>query len=389
MLSNFRGSTMSPFRKIPYIPTSEKLADMIFSKLKKIRVESPVGAKKKRSDYSFHKTLYFRQFRVIFPELDAELKRIVDSFPIIAELHPFHYELIDVLFGVEKLRIALSRIINTQKSLKTIEREVSKKLGKSETADEAKRYRREALGRMGSTIKLLEEPLDILIESKIQLMKVPDFNTRQKTIAFAGGPNAGKSSFVKLISTVKPEVASYPFTTKELFCGHRKHQFEVIQLIDTPGLLDRPLSERNAIEMKSIVALKHLADYIIYLFDPTDEAPLTIQQQINLLNDIKENFPEITVKCYINKSDILSKEKIAETKKIVGDLETISTLESNVQQLEEIILQVIEEMPKKKFALPSDIARKQRKEAEENEEGLKTQKDDKIEWIFFDEDDKN
>jgi nucleolar GTP-binding protein len=374
---------LSQFKRIPRIPTSKELEDLVFSKLKKIRVESPKGSKKRRSDFSFYKTLYFRQFRIIFPDLEERLQKIVDYFPMMDELHPFHTELIDVLFGVEKLRIALGRISNTKYAISSIQREVSKKLGNSRTAEEAKRIRSETLGRLGSTIKKLKEPFDILIEAKIQLSKVPDFDVTKRTIAFAGGPNVGKSSFVELVSTGKPEIASYPFTTKELNFGHRKHEFSWIQLMDTPGLLDRPIHKRNDIEMRSILALKHLADYIIFLFDPSKDAPLTLDQQISLQKEIQETFSDIPMKSYINKGDILEKERVDEVKKLVGDLQIIATIPKNQAELEEIILEIIEEIPTKdlRYKLPKKLVA---------EEGIKTsKKSDKIEWIFFDEDDED
>ena len=208
---------MSQFRKIPYIPTADKLADLVFSKLKRIRVDTPRKIKMRRSDLSFYKTLYFRQFRFIFPEFDTKLSNIANSFPFIDELHPFHKELIEVLFGIEKIRTSLSRIKNTRKSLRSIERDVSKKLGICEFAEEAKKIRREAIGRIGSTIKKIEQPLNDLIEAKIQLSKVPDFNLFEKTIVFAGAPNAGKSSYVKIVSTGKPEIAAPIARPSQLF----------------------------------------------------------------------------------------------------------------------------------------------------------------------------
>ena len=224
----------------------------------------------------------------------------------------------------------------------------------------------------------------MLIEAKIQLSKVPDFNVYQKTIAFAGGPNAGKSSFVKIVSTGKPEIASYPFTTKELVCGHRKQGFEVIQLMDTPGLLDRPLNQRNTIEMRSILALKHLADYIIFLYDLTEDASLTPDQQINLKNEIKNSFSEIPIQEYINKSDITNEKSIKELQGKVGDIRSIATIESHINELEEIINQISPKIPDKRFLRP-----KYMEPPKIIEEEYKKEKDDEIEWIFFDKDSEN
>ncbi|NHJ46543.1 MAG: GTP-binding protein [Asgard group archaeon] len=372
---------MSLFKRIPRIPTSKELADQVFSKLKKVRIDAPSKVKKKRSDYSFYKTLYFRQFRVIFPELDEKLKAIVSGFPIIEDLHMFHQELIEVLYGIEKLRTYLSRIKNTQRALSSIERDVSRKLGNSSEADEAKAIRTEAIGRLGSTIKKLKEPLDELIDAKIQLSKVPDFNLYEKTIAFAGAPNAGKSSFVKLVSTGNPEIASYPFTTKELVCGHRKNKFESIQLIDTPGLLDRQLSERNTIEMRSILALKHLTDVIIFLYDPTKEAPISLEHQLNLYNEIKEKFDDFPIYVFINKVDAIDEKQLDDIYKIIGKHQTIATIAENVDQLEAIIQEIIEKIPTKKQPYDTDYVLKI------DDTVKKTKKEGQIEWIFFDEDD--
>ena len=46
------------------------------------------------------------------------------------------------------------------------------------------------------------------------------------------------------------DVQPYAFTTKSLFVGHTDHKYLRWQVIDTPGILDRPLEERNTIEMQ-------------------------------------------------------------------------------------------------------------------------------------------
>ena len=54
------------------------------------------------------------------------------------------------------------------------------------------------------------------------------------------------------------EVQPYAFTTKSLFVGHTDYKYLRWQVIDTPGILDRPLEERNTIEMQVGPAASYL-----------------------------------------------------------------------------------------------------------------------------------
>ena len=52
------------------------------------------------------------------------------------------------------------------------------------------------------------------------------------------------------ITRADVDVQPYAFTTKSLFVGHTDYKYLRWQVIDTPGILDRPLEERNTIEMQ-------------------------------------------------------------------------------------------------------------------------------------------
>ena len=52
------------------------------------------------------------------------------------------------------------------------------------------------------------------------------------------------------ITRADVDVQPYAFTTKSLFIGHMDYKYLRWQVIDTPGILDRPLEERNTIEMQ-------------------------------------------------------------------------------------------------------------------------------------------
>ena len=60
------------------------------------------------------------------------------------------------------------------------------------------------------------------------------------------------TSFNAEVTRADVDVQPYAFTTKSLFVGHTDYKYLRWQIIDTPGLLDRPLEERNTIEMQVI-----------------------------------------------------------------------------------------------------------------------------------------
>jgi nucleolar GTP-binding protein len=55
-------------------------------------------------------------------------------------------------------------------------------------------------------------------------------------------------------------------------------------VLDTPGILDRPLEERNTIEMQSITALAHLRCAVLYLVDISEQCGYSLAQQADLFH---------------------------------------------------------------------------------------------------------
>jgi len=128
-------------------------------------------------------------------------------------------------------------------------------------------------------------------------------NRRRTGDSCGGLSNVGKSSFVALVSSAHPEIASYPFTTKGLAVGHFERNKIRYQVIDTPGLLDRPLEERNEIELQAISALKHVGKVMLYIIDPSETCGYTVEKQMHLLEEIRKEF-SLPLIVAANKTDI-------------------------------------------------------------------------------------
>lgn len=53
------------------------------------------------------------------------------------------------------------------------------------------------------------------------------------------------------------------------------------QVVDTPGILDHPLEERNTIEMQAVTALAHLQCCVLYFIDISEQCGYTIKEQVS------------------------------------------------------------------------------------------------------------
>ena len=106
------------------------------------------------------------------------------------------------------------------------------------------------------------------------------------------------------------EVQPYAFTTKSLFVGHMDYRYLQWQVVDTPGILDHSLEERNTIEMQAITALAHLRSAILYVMDISEQCGHSIQDQMELFNNIKPLFTNKPLIVALNKVDLKRPEEM-------------------------------------------------------------------------------
>lgn len=140
--------------------------------------------------------------------------------------------------------------------------------------------------RMCTIIKKQASSLAYLEQVRQHLARLPSIDPSTRTLIVCGYPNVGKSSFLNKTTRAEVDVQPYAFTTKSLFVGHCDYKNLRWQIVDTPGILDHPLEERNTIEMQSITALAHLRAAILYIIDITEQCGYSISQQVDLFKII-------------------------------------------------------------------------------------------------------
>ncbi|MDP2218408.1 MAG: NOG1 family protein [Methanolobus sp.] len=281
------------FEKIHTVPTADELMDKAFRRATRAMSGKTISGRETALKANESMTLTAANI------LTDNLSNVVRRFPSFDHVQPFYYELADILIGVDELRKALGRIDWASTKIHEVARD---HVGKMRRSKDPIVIRKQAFGRMGSIMKSIDKELLLLNEARNKLRKLPAVHD-EPTIVVAGYPNIGKSSFVTKATGATPEIAPYPFTTKGVSIGHFMIGNERYQVMDTPGLLDRPMSERNAIELQAISALKHLKAVVLFIIDPTETCGYEVKDQVNMLNEVKQQFP-LPLLVVANKSDL-------------------------------------------------------------------------------------
>ncbi|GGM70192.1 nucleolar GTP-binding protein [Halarchaeum rubridurum] len=269
------------FEDLPTTPTSEELLDKAFSRAARAgRAKSGVEAQES-------------MLQTASNVLSDNLGNVVTAWPDFDEVDPFYRELADAVVGVDEARTHLSEVTWASRKTKSLGREYIGRLPR-EDADAAKKLRKQAFARMGSVLREIEDDLQFLNEARDDLKTFPDIRPDEPAIVVAGYPNVGKSSFVNAVTSARNETARYPFTTKGVRVGHIARDHIRYQLVDTPGLLDRPADERNDIEEQAVSALTHLADAVLFVVDASATCGYPLDDQLALQSDVRATFVEGT-----------------------------------------------------------------------------------------------
>jgi nucleolar GTP-binding protein len=263
------------------------------------------------------------------------LHNATKGWPSMDKIGPFYREIADILAGVDKIKMSLASLEWAADKSKEISR---KYVGMIRKNEDPIKVRKQAFARMASIVHDVDRDLRFLNDARNRLRDLPDIKD-EPTIVVAGYPNVGKSSFVARVSSAKPEIALYPFTTKGVLIGHftlKKHRFQVI---DTPGLLDRPLEERNEIELQAISALRYVGDVLLFIVDPSEECGFTMAEQEQLLAEVRQtvNVPVLVV---ANKIDVVHVETNA-------DMQMSTLKDEGVAAVKDRLVEMLRQAPQR------------------------------------------
>jgi len=152
-------------------------------------------------------------------------------------------------------------------------------------------------------------------------------------VGLVGFPNAGKSTLLSVLTSAKPKIADYEFTTLKPNLGIVEYRdFKSFVMADIPGIIE------GAAEGKGLgyYFLRHIERNSILLFLIPADAKDIVEQYKILLDELRRYNPEMLDKerfIVVSKSDMLDDELKAEMSTILDkDLEADYMFISSVAQ---------------------------------------------------------
>ena len=284
-------------QRIPTVLTSDELMDKAFRRASKVQ-KNGTSALDRKKKTALAKVTASGDIVV------STLNDYVNRFPRIEKEDDFFPELVDITIGIDQYKQSLGAMNWAAKRTERLKKESLSNLRRTKDITYIEGIRSGFYGRLASILRQISKDLLFLQDVKNKFRDLPEIKSNVATVVIAGFPNVGKSKLVSVLSTATPEIAPYPFTTKGVIIGHIQDNWRKYQIIDTPGLLDRNLDERNSIEKQAVLALKYLTHVLVFVLDPSESCGYSMEKQMTLLNSVEEGFPNVPILVYESKSDV-------------------------------------------------------------------------------------
>ncbi|XP_032663676.1 nucleolar GTP-binding protein 1 [Odontomachus brunneus] len=301
------------FKKITVVPTAKEFIDIILSKTQR---KTPTVIHRQYKITRI-RTFYTRKVKFTQQNFHDRLSHIIQEFPKLDDVHPFYADLMNVLYDKDHYKLALGQINTARHLIDNVAKDYVRLLKYGDSLYRCKQLKKAALGRMATIMKRQAANLTYLEQVRQHLSRLPSIDPYTRTIIICGFPNVGKSSFINKITRADVEVQPYAFTTKSLYVGHTDYKYLRWQVIDTPGILDHPLEERNVIEMQAVTALAHLRAAVLYFYDLSEQCGHSLEEQVKLFESIKPLFTNKPLIIVMNKMDIIRLEELSPEKRNV------------------------------------------------------------------------
>ncbi len=276
-------------------PPSEGILEIAFHRASLV---TPHGETKASRDRLRAELKVVRSAATVVRHLRLETRRFLRP-----PLSDFERSLLAGAFGTGTLDRSLDRLRHAEERIRGLARDAERTVHRTSGPDALGELVRSFYGRLASFVREVDLDIARLRSVAAFLRERPHLEPALPTVVVAGFPNVGKSSLVAKLSSARPKVADYPFTTLAIAVGHADLGFDRLQVVDTPGVLGRA-GRSNPAEVEATTTVRGAASVVLFVLDPTPASDHSLAEQEQLLERWRLEFPSLPIVAVETKCDL-------------------------------------------------------------------------------------
>jgi nucleolar GTP-binding protein len=286
------------FQSVMFVPSAQEVVEIALRKARRKADSLGKSADKVRQSREAARA----RANSFAESVVTQVSRVVESYPDLSNLPEFYEQLCGSQFDIDEVRQALGRLQGVVPTIRMLARGCIKDVGALEDGELMKKRFNVFVGRAKSVLVQAGKGAGLLNAARDSMVVFPLLKIDHYTVALAGFPNVGKSTLLSKLTSAKPKIANYSFTTKTLNVGYYKEGYHDVQVVDTPGALAR-FEKMNAVEQMAFLCVKYAAHLVVMVIDPTPG--YSLEEQRLLVKQVREHDKELLF--YISKTDIADK----------------------------------------------------------------------------------
>lgn len=289
----------SDFKNINVVPIGNEFVDLV---LPRIHRQNPPNLHRKGLKINRLRQFYTSEVKKTELSFRDKLSTIIDEFPRLDEIHPLYSDLLRLIFDRDRYKLALGQVNTARHLITKIADDYVKRLEFGESTKQCKALKLGAKGRMFSVVNEITPSLAYLEQLRQHMVKLPSIDPNSPTLLISGYPNVDKTCFMNRINT---HACDDDFTAKfvNFVVGHTDYKDLRYQVIDAPGVLDKPLfGECNVITAFS----RHLqAALVLFFLDVSGSCGYSIAHQAALFYSFKSLFVNKPLMIACDETDLM------------------------------------------------------------------------------------
>jgi GTP1/Obg family GTP-binding protein len=247
---------------------------------------------------------YIRKVKFVQQNFIDYVSEIVDTFPSIDYIHPFFRDLLNLIFQREHYKFSLSRLSKSKRIVNIVCKNFIKLIKNGNSLYTCKQLKKEALGRICTTIRKINKSLIFLEKIRKHIEKIPELDPYRKIVILCGTQKVGKTSCLNKLTRANIDIGNSSNQNNFMLLGHMQTNLFRLQMLELSILSNSNIYTWSFFIREIYLILFNLDCVMLHMIDFSEYLSISVSNQIDLFIKLSAIKPKIKKLLVFTKTDL-------------------------------------------------------------------------------------